>query len=89
MIFVQSSFEVFDFVGGPFDGKALLRPTTMPAVPAHCESDDGLVHRYSPAGLSMLYEGSHQIVKFAPAKDAVPGVPNPMYGYSDWVSCTF
>lgn len=71
MIFIESSFEVFSFVGGPFDGEALLRSSAMPAVPAHCESDDGLVHRYSPAGLSMLYEGSYQVVKFAP-KNEVP-----------------
>lgn len=72
MIFVESSFEVFSFVGGPFDGEAFLRSSTMPAVPAHCESDDGLVHRYSPAGLSMLYEGSHQVVRFPSANNAVP-----------------
>lgn len=68
-MFVESSFEVFSFVGGPFDGEALLRPATMPAVPAHCESGDGLVHKYSPEGLSMFYTGSHQVVQFAPKNE--------------------
>lgn len=34
-MFVEYSFEVFDFVGGPFDGETLLRPSSMPAVEAH------------------------------------------------------
>lgn len=80
-MFVESSFEVFDFVGGPFDGEALLRSTAMLAVPAHCESPDGLVHRYSPAGLSMLYEGSYQAVKFA-SKNEVPLMQNGAFGTS-------
>lgn len=71
-MFVESSFEVFDFIGGPFNGETLLRSSAMPAVPAHCEGDDGLVHIYSPAGLSMFYRGSHQVVKFASAKNAMP-----------------
>lgn len=71
MIFVESSFEVFSFVGGPFDGEALLRPPSLPPFPAHCEGGDGLVHVYAPAGLAMLYQGSHQVVRFPAAKNEV------------------
>lgn len=75
MVIVETTYDIFTLVGGPYHGRVILRTTTMPVCAAHCEGDDGLVHVYAPAGSSLVYTDVYQKISFAePAPYAVSGM---------------
>jgi len=64
MVIVTSTYEVFNLIGGPFDGETILRSSTYPTCDAHCEDGDGLVHIYEAVGSALFYEKTYQKIIF-------------------------